>query len=171
MGGINQDTGVVTYTPNQGYVGNDIFTFNVNDGKTDSRNIGTVNIGVNGGGGIPPPTAINQSIKTSQNTPVNITLEGSDPQNPNATLTAHIVSAPSHGTLGGINQDTGVVTYTPNQGYVGNDIFTFNVNDGKTDSRNIGTVNLKVGPALTSAAVPIIGKLFGNATSAGNATN
>jgi hypothetical protein len=44
-------------------------------------------------------------------------------------LTADIVSDPLHVTLSEINQDTGVVTYTPNPGFVGTDEFTFKVND------------------------------------------
>jgi len=71
-----------------------------------------------------PPTATNQSVTTNQNTSVDITLAGTD-SNSNAVLTAHITSHPLYGTLGNINQDTGVVTYTPNQGFTGNDSFTF----------------------------------------------
>ena len=89
------------------------------------------------------PTATNQSITANKNTPVNITLAGSDP-NPNATLTAHLVSPPSNGKLSNVNQDTGIVTYTPNPNFTGDDSFTFKVNDGKIDSSNIGTVNIRV---------------------------
>jgi Flp pilus assembly protein TadD len=95
-------------------------------------------------GSHPPPIATSQSIITYQNRPVNITLAGSAPQNPNATLTAHIVSAPLNGNLSDINQETGTVTYTPHPYSTGDDSFTFKVNDGKTDSSNTGTVNLRV---------------------------
>src|SRR5262249_24532256 len=74
------------------------------------------------------PTAADQSVTTNQNTAVSITLAGTD-SNQNATLTAHITSSPLHGTLSSVNQDTGAVTYTPNQGFTGNDSFTFKVND------------------------------------------
>jgi large repetitive protein len=84
-----------------------------------------------------------QSVSTTQNTPVTIRLAGSD-SNRNATLTAQIVSAPSHGTLNNITQDTGDVTYTPNQDYTGDDSFTFKVNDGKVDSNNTAMVSIRV---------------------------
>jgi len=84
-----------------------------------------------------PPIPINQSVTTKQNTPVNIILGGND-RNPKAILTAHITSNPLQGTLGTINQNTGVVTYTPKQGFAGNDNITFKVNNGKADSNNIG---------------------------------
>ena len=74
---------------------------------------------------------------------MDITLTASD-QDRNNTLTAQIVSPPSNGRLGEINQDTGVVAYTPNPGYTGSDSFTFVANDGKADSNKTGTVGLAV---------------------------
>ena len=62
----------------------------------------------------------------------------------NDTLTAAIVTNPSHGTLGNIDQNTGIVTYTPNPNFTGDDSFTFKVNDGKADSSNTATVNVNV---------------------------
>jgi hypothetical protein len=88
-------------------------------------------------------TAIDQSVTTNTNTPVNITLAGSDPDKKDS-LTAAIVTTPSHGTLGNINQVTGIVRYTPNQYFTGDDGFSFKVNDGKIDS-NKAIVNIRVG--------------------------
>jgi hypothetical protein len=62
------------------------------------------------------------------------------------TLTYSIVSAPSHGSLGSINQANGAVTYTPAQDYSGPDSFTYKANDGTNDS-NTATVNLVVASA------------------------
>ena len=112
------------------------FTFKVNDGKVDSDN-GPVTVKVNGP--IPKaPTAgpftYNQSVSTTANIPRGIILlVGSDP-NPNANLTATIVNQPSHGNLSKIDQDTGVVIYTPKKDFTGKDSFTFKVNDGQMDS-------------------------------------
>ena len=89
------------------------------------------------------PLATNESITTNKNTPVNIKLAGSD-LDQNDSLTASIVSQPSHGSVSDINQDTGIVTYKPDSGFTGNDIFTFQVNDGNVDSRNVANVNIKV---------------------------
>ena len=76
---------------------------------------------------------------TSINTPKEITLGVSD-QNQTDKLTANITSGPSHGKLSDINQDTGIVTYTPNQGFTGSDKFEFKANDGKLESKNAGIV-------------------------------
>ena len=48
---------------------------------------------------------------------MNITLTGSNPDK-NDNLTAQIVSKPSNGRLGDIDQTTGIVTYIPNKGFL-----------------------------------------------------
>src|SRR5262249_2427882 len=65
----------VTYTPNPDFVGTDSFTFKVNDGEIDS-DPGTVTINVIANR---PPVAFTQSVATAFNTPVIITLRGTDP--------------------------------------------------------------------------------------------
>jgi hypothetical protein len=90
-----------------------------------------------------PPIANNQTITTSVDKPVNITLTAYDPEI-NESITAAIVSQPSDGRLGEINQTTGNVTYTPNSGFSGTDEFTFKVNDRKVDSDKNGTVKITV---------------------------
>ncbi len=59
--------------------------------------------------------------------------------NPGATLTAILVSNPSHGTLA-LNGD-GSFTYTPAAGYAGTDSFTYEANNGLANS-NVATVTL-----------------------------
>lgn len=87
------------------------------------------------------PEAFPQSITTSEDTPIGITLAGSDPDGD--PITFSLMSSPSHGTLSGFNPNTGAVTYTPNGNYNGPDSFTFRVNDGSLDS-NIATVSITV---------------------------
>jgi hypothetical protein len=100
------------------------------------------------------PTALDENYTTTPDTPLNIMLEGYS-QTANRNLTAVIVSQPSHGILGRINQ--GVVTYTPNQGFTGNDSFTFKLYDGKTESINTATVNIRVSSTVNTV---IPGKIF-----------
>jgi Caspase domain/Bacterial Ig domain len=149
---INQSTGIITYTPNPGFTGNDEFTFKVNDGNVDSSNTGIVKIVVNqekqeSSASLTisnhPPIASNHSTTTNMNSSVDITLGATD-QDPNDDLTATITSGPLHGVLGAVNQSSGVVTYTPNPGFTGNDEFTFKVNDGKVDSSNAAKVSISV---------------------------
>jgi hypothetical protein len=87
------------------------------------------------------PVARNTSVITDKNVLLPIALLATDSDVPTQTLTYSIVSGPSHGTLGTIFGNK--VTYTPATNYVGDDSFTFKVNDGKVDS-NTGTVDIKV---------------------------
>ena len=50
---------------------------------------------------------------------------------------------PGSGTLSNFDSVTGTVTYTPNGGFFGSDSFTFNTNDGLTDS-STATVSITV---------------------------
>ena len=74
----------------------------------------------------------------TNNEQTGILTNDSDP-NPGATLTAILVSGPSHGglTLG----SDGSFTYTPAAGYSGTDSFTYQANNGLANS-NVATVTL-----------------------------
>lgn len=88
-----------------------------------------------------PPTALNQTVTTSINKPIVITLKGKDQDYPNK-LTSAIISKPSHGSLGPISRNAFV--YMPSTNFVGVDRFTFKVNDGKNNSYNTGIVSIAV---------------------------
>src|ERR1043166_7145914 len=90
--------------------------------------------GGGGGGGAGGPTngapAANAlAVTTPEDTPIAITLTGSDPDgNP---ITCAIASGPSNGSLTGSAPS---VTYTPNLNFNGPDSFTFTVSDGSLTS-------------------------------------
>jgi hypothetical protein len=91
----------------------------------------------------PPVANADLGVTTNMNQPVTVQVGGFDQDNDDQ-LTASIISPPSHGQLSKINQESGDVTYTPDNDFVGNDEFTFNVNDGKADSDNFGRVLVSV---------------------------
>ena len=69
-----------------------------------------------------PPIADSKSITTGTNTPVDITLSGSDSDND--PITFSIVDQPAHGNLSSITTQN-TVRYTPTTGYNGPDSFTY----------------------------------------------
>ena len=145
LGSLNPSTGMVSYTPNAGFTGTDTFTFKTNDGIGDG-NTATVTINVLN----TPPVDNNQAISTNEDTPVPITLVGTDGDGD--TLTYSIVSPPTQGTLGPLDPSTGMVTYTPNTFFTGTDTFTFKTNDGTFDG-NTATVTITVNAVNTPGKV------------------
>jgi Bacterial Ig domain len=93
-----------------------------------------------------PPTATAQSVTTPEDTPVGITLAGTDQDGD--SLSYRIVSPPSHGTLSGTAPN---ITYAPAPGYTGPDSFTFTVNDGQLDVPT-AVVSITVTPSGTACA-------------------
>ena len=126
----------LTYTPNQGFEGLDIFTYTVNDGLADSE-VGIVNLRV----GDPnlPPLANPITVNTEINVAVDVTLDGVDPEG--RALTYAIAVQPFSGTVTGDGQ---TVTYTPESDFQGTDFFSYTVNDGVQDS-DAGLVRVRVG--------------------------
>ena len=85
-----------------------------------------------------PPIALGGNITTQEETPVSITLEGSDPDED--TLTFSIISKPSHGSLDGTAPN---LVYTPEKDFNGEDSFIFSISDGRVDS-NDTTISITV---------------------------
>jgi len=130
----------LTYTPNANFNGSDSFLFKVNDGTVDSA-AATVSITLKPVNDPPtasyvgatvqnnPPVAKDDSVTTEEDTPVSITLDGSDPDEDELSYT--VVESPSHGSLSGTAPN---VTYTPKPNFNGSDSFTFKVSDETTQS-------------------------------------
>jgi hypothetical protein len=95
---------------------------------------------------------------TAQNTPVNIdvanhiTLTG---QAWSAFTSVEVVTPPAHGSLGAFGGTGGtVIAYTPNNGYVGSDSFTYRGKRGSTHNGDPRTITITVNPpapSITSA--------------------
>src|SRR5581483_8113405 len=86
------------------------------------------------------PIADTQNLKTNYQTPLAVTLTGSDVDGD--TLSFATVAGPSHGTLSGTAPN---LSYTPANGFSGNDTFTFKANDGTVDSA-LASINIRVNP-------------------------
>ncbi|MCS7161371.1 MAG: Ig-like domain-containing protein, partial [Gemmatales bacterium] len=126
--------GRFTYTPNQRFVGSDSFTFTWTD-RITMGNTATVWIDAYNNA----PVALDVQYSVLHDTELRGQLSGYDADGEN--LAAQLVSFPLHGTVA-LNSD-GTFTYTPNQGYVGGDVFTYVWTDGVSTS-NIATVQISI---------------------------
>jgi|GEM_PF-2242626 len=86
-----------------------------------------------------PPIAQRQTVATDEDTPIEITLGGSDLDGD--TLSYGTSTSPSHGTLSAISGNH--VTYTPAANYFGADFFDFKTSDGTVQSAAM-TVSITV---------------------------
>ena len=93
------------------------------------------------------PVATPRSISTAWQTPVAITLAGTDADGD--TLNFAVDSPPAHGLLSGAAP---ALTYTPDASFSGTDSFTFHANDGWTNSAS-ATITIVVGLAPPSVIV------------------
>ena len=116
----------LVYHPATNYAGADSFTFQVSDGQTNSlvAQVWIAVIGVND-----PPVAVNPTLTTLEDTPLDIVLGGSDVEGD--PLTFVVMSQPAHGTLSGTAPN---LVYHPATSYAGADSFTFQVSDGRLQS-------------------------------------
>jgi hypothetical protein len=125
----------------------------VSDGTTTTT--GPVWQFTTGTGDTDTPIAHSQNLARPEDTPLAITLTGSDPQGSN--LTFSVVTGPLHGTLSGTAPN---LLYLPGTNYTGPDSFTFVVSDGALTSA-VATVALTItpvndAPTLTSLANQVI---------------
>uniref|UniRef100_UPI001CCDA322 Ig-like domain-containing protein n=1 Tax=Oscillatoria salina TaxID=331517 RepID=UPI001CCDA322 len=84
---------------------------------------------------------------TAENTAIAIAVLNNDTDS-DGTLdlsSVTVVTQPSDGNLQ-VNSTTGVVTYTPDANFTGNDTFTYTVADNEGENSNPATVNITVNP-------------------------
>lgn len=101
------------------------------------------------------PVAADDSYSTLQDTPKIVGAPGvlgNDYAGECESLSAELVSGPSHGTVGGLAVD-GSFTYTPDVGFVGTDTFTYKATCGELES-NTATVTIHIGATPPLPAPP-----------------
>jgi hypothetical protein len=138
-----------TYTPQADYFGADEFQVTVSDGHggTDTAKVSVTVRPVND-----PPRAQSVNATTTEDTPVEIALLGSDIDDEVLTYAA---GTPSHGT---VTCDGALCTYTPAADFFGSDSFTYTVTDaaGASDSAVVRISVEEVRFSTTLAAGPVV---------------
>ncbi|HEY9248932.1 MAG TPA: Ig-like domain-containing protein, partial [Rariglobus sp.] len=137
----------LTYTPAADYHGGDVFAFTVSDGVTVSAPA-TVTLTITPVNDA--PVAQDQTLVVAANTGVTFTLAGTDPEGTSPLVYA-IAGPAAHGVLGGVAPS---LTYQPDYGYSGTDLFTFTASDGEAVSAP-ATVTITVTPPVGNQS-PVI---------------
>lgn len=120
-------TAQVTYTPDEGFLGDETFTYRATDGD-DASAPATVTLTANRLPQVVVEDGLPVPVQRNQPTRIDLVLTDAD----NDDVTATLAAAPTHGTLGDLEptQDGYDVLYTPDAGYAGDDAFTLLVDDG-----------------------------------------
>jgi VCBS repeat-containing protein len=142
---LNAD-GSFSYTPNEGFIGSDTFTYQANDGL-GLGNVATVTLTVTPEGTTLPIAAEDDAYAVAAETTLSVDLPGvlaNDVDAEADPLTATLVEGPAHGSL--TLMADGSFSYTPAIGFAGSDSFTYQAGDG-TNVSNIATVTIEVGSA------------------------
>jgi hypothetical protein len=130
---VNND-GTVTYTPDPGFSGQDVFTYTVDDGNggTHIAQVSVLVESIND-----PPVANLDQVSTEEDTSVTISVLANDTDADGDELTILETSNPANGTATATND--GKIVYVPNENFHGVDSFVYVVSDGHggTDSADV----------------------------------
>ncbi|WP_425617458.1 Ig-like domain-containing protein [Anatilimnocola sp. NA78] len=138
--------GSFTYTPDAGYTGVDTFSYQLNDGMSNSQ-VAHASITVSPEGGSEEnvaPVSAADSYTTSVDQTLNVSAPGvlsNDSDLNGDTLTAQIVTSAANGQV--TLAADGSFVYVPNAGFVGSDSFTYAAHDG-TEAGAPVTVTLSI---------------------------
>ena len=127
-GSVKVVQGKVYYAPDGSFTGYDSFMYTVRDNDGFLSKPVLVKILVTDINH--PPIAKNASYSIKEDTPVKITLVADDPDKDG--LRYKIIKSPKSGRLVGTVPN---LTYLPQKDFHGQDLFLFQVNDGKIDSK------------------------------------
>jgi len=149
-GSVDFEAGVVIYTPDVGFHGTDHLTYMVDDAQGARSNLATVTIGV--ASAALPPLAWGDVAVTETGVAVTIDVLANDTDEDGALApgTVELASAPQHGTVT-IGPD-GRVTYLPEAGFVGTDLFLYTVADDDGNLSNEASVTVAVAGVVGGGA-------------------
>ena len=157
--------GTYTYTPNDGFIGEDTFSYEVCDGGSpqacdnadvviqvlpmeDERDVNE------------PPVANDDTVITESGVPAtgNVLVNDFDPDGDTITVTGN--TQPTNGSVT-VNPD-GTFAYTPELGFTGEDSFEYTVcDDGAPSECTTGTVTIEVTPDYGNSTVANDDAYFG----------
>ena len=150
----NNYDGTFTYTPNIGFSGSDVITYQICDTTAlcDNATI-TVSVGSN-----TAPIAIDDYQETQINTPITIDVLANDSDPDGGNLNIAIQSSPTNGS---VVVENGMTLYTPDVDFIGTDQFIYQLCDESCITLcDLATVSIDVGCNSILGEINILGKVF-----------
>lgn len=126
----------ITYTPNAGFAGTDVFTYTVSDGAlTDTATV-TVTVGVNS-----VPVAMDDLVSASEDTTAVVNVLSNDSDTEGEPLTVIAVGTPANGAA---STDGTTVSYMPAAEFSGTDVFTYTIDDNSAGTGSGGSATATI---------------------------
>ena len=149
-GQVRIENGKLVYEANNGYVGDDSFTYRINDGN-GSTSSAMVSLVVQSA-----PVAKDDNAILLKNNSITFNIISNDSDVEDGLIDPYSISweQPEHGSI--INNYDGTITYTPDQDYAGNDNFKYTVTDSEGAVSNEANVNLVVANMIGSEGRDIL---------------
>lgn len=142
---VDSVTGFITYTPKNNYVGDDGFSYIVQDNSLGTSNITRVDITINSVNDA--PIALDDEVLIFEDGSHNINVLGNDSDIDGTLLPSSLalVTLASSG-VATIDTSKGLINYTPGENFFGSDSFSYYVQDNEAERSNVATVNITVDP-------------------------
>ena len=171
---VQPSTGLIEYIPQENFTGIDSFTYTVKDSEGAASAPISVTVTVSPVNDV--PVAVNDQASTKEDTPVDIDILANDIDVDNDLTPGSVVitTSPIHGTIA-VNPVTGLVTYTPEADFAGNDSFTYTLQDPSGSTSLPATISINVieapnlapeavddGPIINSSLSPVIIDVLAN---------
>lgn len=151
---VFNSNGTFSYQPDADFVGTDTFTYQATDGGLGADAVVTLTVVP----AVEAPIARDDEATTTPGNAITVEPLANDRDADGDPLFFRILSEPRHGTLA-VDGDTGVVTYTPNADFFGEDTALYEVTDLKGNTA-IATVRFFVlAPASNVTLVQVGNKL------------
>ena len=138
-GKVEKDNDKLLYTPKDGFSGEDHFNYTITDGELDATATVTVVVAEEEKPNR-APKAEDDSASTKYETAVRVDVLKNDSDADGDELSIKSFTQPENGS---VKEENGKLTYTPNDGFSGEDSFTYMVTDGSLDSAAKVTVTVK----------------------------
>ncbi|HVX16168.1 MAG TPA: Ig-like domain-containing protein [Pirellulales bacterium] len=136
---VNASTGIATYTPGPNFSSSDSFEYTVGDNNGLTSNVATVTINLSQ---LAPVASSFTQPNANENVTQQVNVLGHVTGSVNPATVA-VVTAPLHGTVA-VDPVTGLINYTPQANFFGNDSFTYTVANFQGTVSNIALVSLTV---------------------------
>ena len=144
---INPATGVITYLSSPEFFGSDTISYTIRDNDGATSGVATIDITIHF---VNDPTVVVDDIGVTDidhSVVIRVLENDSDIDTEILLDSITIVDGPQRGVA--VANSDGTVTYTPNSGFAGGDVFTYQVEDSLGVTSETATVTIRVGDPVT----------------------